>query len=234
MFYGGFINRVIFFVKWYGSFFLKFIRSRRVLASLFYNDCAFLFRLLWSSAGWIKTFDPKSPLKLEFGSGSRKGTNGWKTVDLFGGDLTADAGFSLPLADCSVEQIYSSHMLEHLDDLQCSTFLRECFRILKVGGEFRICVPDARIFIDNYLAGTGLAETSIDLYGPAVPINKAPMQNLNYIAYMRGHHKQLFDIEYLTNALQYAGFNDIQVSDYDPSLDIDDRSSESIYVNVIK
>ena len=56
----------------------------------------------------------------------------------------------LPLDDSSVEVIYSSHVLEHLDRQEVEQYLKEAWRLLCPGGILRIVVPDLAMIIDKY------------------------------------------------------------------------------------
>jgi len=51
---------------------------------------------------------------------------------------------SVPELDDSVKLIYCSHTLEHLDKDSSLRFIRECHRILKKDGIFRIALPNTR------------------------------------------------------------------------------------------
>src|SRR4051812_1200031 len=64
----------------------------------------------------------------------------------------ADAVTSIPQPDRSVDVVYSSHMLEHLDRAEARQFLAETRRVLIRGGIIRIAVPDLRFHVDRYLA----------------------------------------------------------------------------------
>jgi SAM-dependent methyltransferase len=73
---------------------------------------------------------------------------GWKNLDYYVDELYKDYSFDIrnkqkfPLADNSVLYYFSSHVFEHVsDDVAQFTFC-EIFRTLKVGGVFRISVPD--------------------------------------------------------------------------------------------
>ncbi|CAA9217761.1 MAG: hypothetical protein AVDCRST_MAG93-305, partial [uncultured Chloroflexia bacterium] len=52
--------------------------------------------------------------------------------------------------DGTVDILYSSHMLEHLDRDSARRFLHEAYRVLKPGGAIRIVVPDFALLIDRY------------------------------------------------------------------------------------
>lgn len=58
----------------------------------------------------------------------------------------------IPAADQSVDGVYHSHLLEHLDRDVVPTFLAEVKRVLKPGGVHRIAVPDLERDARNYLA----------------------------------------------------------------------------------
>lgn len=57
----------------------------------------------------------------------------------------------LPFADNSCDVIYASHFLEHLTPDMAEYFLRESFRVLRVGGRIRIVVPDLEEICAAYL-----------------------------------------------------------------------------------
>jgi predicted SAM-dependent methyltransferase len=71
----------------------------------------------------------------------------------------------IPFPDQSVDGVYHSHLLEHLDYDVAPIFLAEVKRVLKPGGVHRIVVPDlefeARRYLeslDKALAGTGTSD----------------------------------------------------------------------------
>jgi SAM-dependent methyltransferase len=57
----------------------------------------------------------------------------------------------IPFADGSVDAVYHSHLLEHLDRTVAIDFLLECKRVLKRGGVLRIVVPDFETLCRKYL-----------------------------------------------------------------------------------
>lgn len=79
----------------------------------------------------------------------------WTIVDI---EPTADIVLNLrtdalPLEDNSVEAIYTSHTLEHID-LHCQRrMFAEFYRVLKPDGRIRIVVPDFDIAIRAYVNG---------------------------------------------------------------------------------
>lgn len=58
----------------------------------------------------------------------------------------------IPFPSASVDMVYDSHMLEHLDRPVAERFLAEARRVLKPGGIHRIVVPDFEKMCRAYLA----------------------------------------------------------------------------------
>jgi SAM-dependent methyltransferase len=56
--------------------------------------------------------------------------------------LVHDLARGIPFPDRSVDAVYHSHTLEHLDRQSARGFLKEVLRVLKPGGIHRIVVPD--------------------------------------------------------------------------------------------
>ena len=63
-----------------------------------------------------------------------------------------DLSKGIPFPDGSVDVVYHSHLLEHLDREVAEAFLREVRRVLKAGGIHRIVVPDLEKICRAYLA----------------------------------------------------------------------------------
>ena len=58
---------------------------------------------------------------------------------------------SLPFLESSFEVCYSSHLIEHLMQVEAQKLINECFRVLKSGGIIRLVVPDLEAIARNYL-----------------------------------------------------------------------------------
>lgn len=104
-------------------------------------------------------------LRLDLGCGESP-AEGYEGVDLHAPNAKHKVDlfkFPWPWADGSVEALHSSHFLEHIPardveerDILCKTrfvlvgmdmlcaFMVEAWRVLKVGGEFKIVVPSGR------------------------------------------------------------------------------------------
>ena len=187
---------------------------------------------LRSRSRW-KKLSREQVIKLELGAGRKKGGNGWTTVDITGADINHDLRRGIPLGDESVDVIYTSHLLEHLPYPHLITFLGECRRVLKSDGQFSVCVPDMGSYIKSYVERTNF-RTVETMYGPAVVDTGSSMDQINYVAYMGGHHHYMFDEENLINTLKNGGFSRPQARSFDPEVDMEERDAESIYAVAMK
>lgn len=76
--------------------------------------------------------------------------------------MAHDLSKGIPFEDDSVDVVYNSHMLEHLDRHVAESFLEEAKRVLKPGGIHRIVVPDFEAACRAYLAHIDSCETSAE------------------------------------------------------------------------
>ncbi|MFQ6539516.1 MULTISPECIES: class I SAM-dependent methyltransferase [Aphanothece] len=172
----------------------------------------------------------EAPLRLEIGAGSKRGAGDWITLDrTLGCDLTWDLRASVPFPNNSLDSIYSSHVLEHIPFEDLCRLLRKCHAALKPGGDFSVCVPNARRYMQAYLAGKNLLEDE-KVYTPGLSKTGSLIDQVNYIAYMgRGEHAYMFDEENLINIMRNAGFRRCRLRDFQPGLDMQSRRVGSIY-----
>lgn len=56
----------------------------------------------------------------------------------------------IPYPESSFDVVYHSHFLEHLSRRDAIEFLKECRRVLKLGGVLRIAVPDLALLVRQY------------------------------------------------------------------------------------
>jgi len=176
----------------------------------------------------------RGPISLEVGAGNKKGSNGWVTIDISKTcDLRWDLRRGIPFPDESLAKVYSSHFLEHLSFEEGQKFLDECLRVLIPGGIISICVPNAKLYIDAYLNSKDLDRKYFFDYTRAYN-NTSRIDFVNYIAYMAGEHKYMFDQENLVNILTLKGFRNARNRSFEPSLDLKEREFESIYAEAEK
>ena len=57
----------------------------------------------------------------------------------------------LPLDDQCVDVVYCSHFIEHIPEHMVSSFLTECFRVLKNNGALRVVLPDFEKMVREYI-----------------------------------------------------------------------------------
>ncbi len=91
--------------------------------------------------------------KINLGCGSRY-ADGWDNFDIQASEQAVrrwDILRGLPYEDSSVDFVYMSHVLEHLDPTAAETLLVECKRVLRCGGIIRVVVPDLEDIVENYL-----------------------------------------------------------------------------------
>lgn len=180
-----------------------------------------------------RELEKKEQIKLEVGSGRKLGKNGWTTVDLYGADINYDLRRGIPLSDSSVDSIYSSHLLEHMQYKDLLSFLQECRRVLKDDGIFSVCVPDIRPYIEAYLNKTYFRNPNT-FYQPATVDTGSFIDQVNYVAYMGGEHMYMFDQENLVNILARSGFRSASLREFDAQIDSTERKEGSIYAIAYK
>jgi len=170
-------------------------------------------------------------VKLEIGAGAKKGKNGWLTMDIGPhADLSWDLRYGIPFPDNSVDRIYSSHLFEHLHFKHIESLLKECMRVLKTGGEFIICVPNARLYLESYVnRDETFWKAMPSFWEPALPRTGTPLDWVNYIAYMDEEHKYMFDEENLQWIMRNSGMVNVGLREFNPELDDQARHYESLY-----
>lgn len=146
----------------------------------------------------------------------------------------------LPFASDSVDVIYSSHMLEHLDREEASRFIDEAFRVLKRGGHIRLAVPDLKKLVDGYVANED-ADTFMLRTHTCQARPKSLPARLRQVLVGARHHHWMYDAKSLVRLLSSRGFAD--VSDVAAGktriaapgeLDLAERADESLYVEGTK
>ena len=147
----------------------------------------------------------------------------------------------IPFDSDSVDAVYHSHMLEHLDRNVAERFLMEVKRVLKPGGIHRIVVPDfekaSRAYVahiasceanpiesdnhDSYIAR--LLEQSVRREGSGTSQQNSLRRFFENLvlgdARRRGEtHQWMYDRINLRAKLLKFGYSDVHVQDYDKSL----------------
>jgi len=137
-----------------------------------------------------------SGMKINLCSGQRPFQKPWINIDVnprWEPDIVAD-GASLPMIeDGSAEYIVIEHGIEHFGCGEADSMLRECHRILQVGGSLIITAPNMRTLAQRWLT------RQIDDYIFAVNTYGAYMNN------EADRHKWLVTFESLTKTLESVG-----------------------------
>jgi predicted SAM-dependent methyltransferase len=101
----------------------------------------------WSFYLRVATLPLGSALAPLIFNGARLGRYKRLSKNLMAHDLSK----GIPYRDSSVDVVYHSHFLEHLDRATVPGFLREVSRVLKPGGIHRLVVPDLNVLCQSYL-----------------------------------------------------------------------------------
>lgn len=147
----------------------------------------------------------------------------------------------LPFASDSIDVVYHSHLLEHLDRDIAPIFLLEVKRVLKSGGIHRIVVPDLEKFCTAYISHISICENDFnearkhDQYVAAIieqsvrkeasgtsqqkPIRRFIENALLGDARRRGEtHQWMYDRANLSALLVDMGYKNVILQTYNTSL----------------
>jgi len=181
--------------------------------------------------------------------------SGWLNVDLnldrsvlnITADMAPDTMFinydlrrgTLPLDDGSCDLIYSAHFFEHLECEHGARLMRDCYRLLRPAGTFRVALPTFKASFRAYVQG------DVEFFAPhnmlevlpyLEPGTEALVDRVNYSVYQRGEHKCIYDEEKTCLLLRHIGFTSVGVSAYDESIDptSEVRRRHSFYVEAVR
>jgi SAM-dependent methyltransferase len=172
--------------------------------------------------------DSHATRKLQIGAGPNE-LAGWLNADFSPrrpSTIFMDATQPFPLPSGSFDLIFSEHMIEHVPFDQGQKMLRECYRVLKPGGNIRIATPNLdRIAalataspsveqrryvswaIENHVPYALRAESPTEDYRPAYVIN-------NFF-WGFGHYF-VYDPRTLAAALTVSGF--VGAAEFEPGV----------------
>jgi SAM-dependent methyltransferase len=122
----------------------------------------------------------------------------------------ADATKYIPVPDNSVEVLYSSHMVEHLDREEVKSFLSEARRILSTNGIIRIAVPDLRILVEHYI-GDGDADSFIEKTGLGRKTARSLVERIRLLLFGDRSHKWMYDGPSMVSLLISMGFKNPRI-----------------------
>lgn len=177
-----------------------------------------------------RALQTNTPLRLHLGSAGNR-IDGWVNIDLLRPGRTLelywDLRRGLPFHDGSVDAIFSEHLFEHLPYEDGVTLLRECRRVLRLGGIARTGVPDLERYVASYLGHDDLIER-------VRPGRRTRALALGEPFFLHGH-QCMYDFDTMQCALRDAGFAHVERSRYlqgrlQPSPDSAARRDETLYV----
>tara|TARA_A100001011_G_C14231991_1_gene809279 strand:- start:500 stop:1159 length:660 start_codon:yes stop_codon:yes gene_type:complete len=148
---------------------------------------------------------------------------------------------NLPFNSNTVDVIYSSHMMEHLSRDDAAIFIKECLRVLKIGGALRLSLPDLKIAIDRYI-DNGDADFFMECLLMEPPKTKSIKSLIKlYLSGGYRNHCWMYDGNSLLKLLESYGFkNSVIMQPGDTGiknvegLNLYERSEDSLYVETFK
>jgi predicted SAM-dependent methyltransferase len=173
--------------------------------------------------GWLN-FDASPRLRLE-------------RLPLLGALLRATAGpvfprnavpgdivRGLPVPDGTIRGAYCSHVLEHLARDDVPTALRNTFRMLMPGGQFRLVVPDLQWRAAHYLdaarnADPTAADALMEACGLGMRVKERHPTALARRQFGCGEHLWMYDFAALRSLLEAAGFAGVRRCEIGDSAD---------------
>ena len=130
------------------------------------------------------------------------------------GDITR----GLPLPNGSVQQLYASHVIEHLPLNATRDALQECRRLLAPDGLFRLVVPNLRYLAKRYLDAVNHQD---DRHAAIQFCLESGMGSSSWgpvWSRLRGdRHHLMHDVASLTLLLEEAGFSNVRQAHFGDS-----------------
>jgi len=140
-------------------------------------------------------------------------TNNHMTLDCFLEDLESkmiihhDINYGIPFRDFYVENIFTSHFIEHLTKEQGKVFLEECFRVLKKGGILRVICPSLNELIKEFKDDVIHYEETGNTEG----VQKYLIKDISHSKYYNkfSFHKYIYNFDKLRKVLLDVGFKGV-------------------------
>jgi len=172
----------------------------------------------------------EGPRNIQFGAGSgylneaaETTIEGYVDTDIFG-SLPVDVTKKLPLDDNAVDTVFSSHLIEHLHQIEIDVFISESARVLRPGGRMVTATPSYEK-VANLVYGTNgpRRDALYEIHGRAMfDRNPTPARTLICLGHINYGHKFLLDFETYTDPCLTQGFARVehveQVDIEDPGL----------------
>jgi len=151
-----------------------------------------------------------------------------------------DIRWKLPLKNNSIDYIYCSHVLEHVEYWRVLNILKECKRVLEKEGVLRIVLPDTGLIVKKYLKKRNAKMFNVDVFGVNRSKDRGMVLDKLRRVFIR-EHKWVYDEKELVFLLKKAGFRKIKkcsfrkgtMPDID-KLDLEIHKELSMYFEVEK
>jgi hypothetical protein len=117
--------------------------------------------------------------------------------------------------------------------------MRDCYRVLRPGGTFRVSLPNFKGLFEAYVRADNKYVDLIDIYQvyPELePGTDTLVDYVNYGTYQHGEHRCIYDEEKLMLILSRIGFTSVTECSYQKEIDPEDpvRRRYSFYLEAIK
>lgn len=153
-------------------------------------------------------------LRVEIGPGKHPLGDDWTTVGTAGSDHECLWGMQrLPFDDDSVDEIYASHVIEHVPWWRTQSAIDEAFRVLRPGGTIELHTIDFAKVVELYLRGEaadGWDERDDVPHGEFMYWVSSRIFSYGQSFSDPQWHKALLDRPYLKRILTRAGFAEIE------------------------
>jgi len=116
-------------------------------------------------------------------------------------DLWLDITLGLPFPRESIDVVFASHLLEHLNEKEVRRLLNESYRVLKPGGAVRFVTPHLGKAIEAYVTGKGGFFTDWPDH------RKSIGGKFNNHLLCRDQHSLMFDFGFINELLIASGFS---------------------------
>ena len=154
--------------------------------------------------------------KLQLGAGGNEAL-GWLNSDIepTAKEIYLDATKRYPFPDGTFQYVFSEHVIEHVSWEAGVAMLKECYRVLAMGGKVRIITPNLKKFMQLMTHGADsegqrFIAAKLRLHGwPDTTVAEAYIFNKQVREW---GHQFLYDPATLVKSLELAGFK--QISEY--------------------
>jgi predicted SAM-dependent methyltransferase len=172
--------------------------------------------------------------KLQVGGGWRL-LDGWLNTDIeiIPGVMCMDATRRFPFADDIFYRVYTEHMIEHVSYHEGVCMLKECYRVLRVGGAIRVITPNLATIVGLYghdlcAAQKAYVEWILQTFVRECPPNSVSVINTMFHEW---GHQFIYDEKTLANSMHAVGFHSVRQCRLGESsfLDLQNMENEQRY-----